>query len=212
MKLWQLWILPLAVLCASAARCEDITEVLYRSQELRLKSLDAVPADSPAAKTIRRSFENLVALLEPRGDVELRVVTGDIVAAETLHGHIVLAHADLAAFPEGERLFILAHEIGHIVRGHWSQMGMVYLRHIPGPLERSPPPDVSSQLAKDASALSHRQEFEADAYALHALRRMGFTDDDAMAAFVRLGTRGDTPTHPATRRRIANLRVVDEPQ
>ena len=209
----RLWILGLAMLCASTtARCEDITEVLYRSQEQRLQSLQTVSPDDARAQTIRRSFERLLTLLEPRGDVELRVVSGDIIAAETLHGHIVLAQVDLADFPEGERLFILAHEIGHIVRGHWSQMGMVYLKHIPGALEQEPSAAVSSQLATDASALSHRQEFEADAYGVHALRRLGYTDEDALAAFLRLGTRGDTPTHPGTRKRVANLRIVDEPR
>jgi Zn-dependent peptidase ImmA (M78 family) len=42
--------------------------------------------------------------------------------AETLHGHII-ANESLADLPEGERIFILAHEIGHVVSDHRHRWG-----------------------------------------------------------------------------------------
>ena len=56
------------------------------------------------------------------------VVVGRATTAETLHGHIIVANESLADLPEGERIFILAHEIGHVVSDHWHQMGGLYRR------------------------------------------------------------------------------------
>jgi Zn-dependent protease with chaperone function len=204
MRWLQLAILGAAL--AGQARGEDIVDVLRRSQQQRLDSMTRAPAGA-RAKIVRASFEKLCQTLKPGMEIELVVIAGPN-AAETMHGHIIVANESLADLPEGERIFILAHEIGHVVNDHWQQMGGLYRRWIPGEVTPAQTDPVAGRLGRDASGLAHRQEHEADAFALHALRRLGFGPEVAVTAFVRQGMQQDTATHPGTRKRLAALRAA----
>ena len=191
---------------AQPAAAEDIGDVLRRSQQLRLEAMPA-SADGPRAALIRSSFEQLRPALPDGVAAELRVVSAGTVA-ETLHGRIVVAHESLADLPEGARLFVLAHELGHVAGQHWQQMGAVYRHWIPGEVKPETTDPVAGSLGREASATSHRQEYEADAYALQVLRRLGRSPQDAFMAFAQQGMLHDTATHPGTRRRVASLRAA----
>lgn len=200
-----LWVL--LTLAATPAWCENITEVLERSQRTRLESLPSADAGSERAQRVRASFERLVRASGLREPVELRVIRGETVA-EALLGRVVVANESLADLTEGERVFILAHELGHVAMGHWRQLGEVYQRHIPGAVTPATTDPVAGALGRDASVLSHRHELDADAFSVHTLRAMGHSDDDAFSAFKRMGLTRDTPTHPGTRKRMASLREL----
>lgn len=190
---------------AQAADAPAIGEVLEHSQQQRLDAMPAA-AEGPRADRVRASFERLRRVVAPDADVELRVIASGTIA-ETLHGHVIVAHERLADLEEGPRTFVLAHEMAHVVRDHWAAMGGVYRRWVPGEVtpERTDP--VAGALGRDASALAQQQEFEADAWALVALQRLGFASEDAIDAFLSLGMQPDTATHPATRKRVAALRA-----
>lgn len=202
------WALAGAVV-AHGAQAHGIVDVLQQSQQARLEALAPAAAGERAAR-VQASFETLRRLLPAGLEVELRVVSGATLA-ETLHGRVVCANESLADLDEGYRLFVLAHELGHVVAGHWAQMRGAYERWIPGEVtpERTDP--VAAPLGREASALSHRHEFEADAYGAMLLRRLGRPDSDALDAFRHLGMTQDTATHPATRKRLAMLRAVQAP-
>lgn len=186
---------------------EGIADVLARSQQTRLELKDAADASGPRAQTVRASFERLIRASGVAHPVELQVVRGDTVA-EAVQGHVIVANESLAEFAEGERLFILAHELGHIELRHWEQTERLYQKWIPGMVtpERTDP--VATQLSRDASGLAQRQEFEADAYALKAVRSLGRPWEETLAVFMHLGASHDTATHPSTARRLAALRVI----
>lgn len=206
---WMLaTILGLGVM--GAARSEDIVDVLRRSQQQRLEALAPAPVDGPRAELVRRSFAQLVAVQPGLPAIELKVISGPVIA-ETLHGHIVLANESLADLPEGERLFVLAHELGHVVAGHWLQMAMLFQKWVPGEVTPEHTEPVAALLGRDASGLAHRQEFAADAHALTLLRRLGHDPHEALSAFKHLGLpMGDTATHPSARKRVAMLRAAVE--
>lgn len=193
---------------AAAARGEDIVDVLRRSQQQRLDSLVAAP-DGPRARTVQHSFESLRAQLVPLPPIDFHVIRGPVIA-ETMHGHIIVANESLADLPEGERMFILAHEIGHVARRHWLQLGMVYKRWVPGEVTPAETDAVAAPLGREASGTAHRQEFEADAYALQALHKLGIPSDVAFSSLRMMGMQQDTATHPATRKRLASLRSAGE--
>ena len=112
---WVLWSgIAVVVACmAGRAQAEDIVDVLRSSQQQRLDSFP-MAEDGARSARIRASFQLLRATLGPElPAVELRVISGETVA-ETLHGHIIVANEKLGDLPEGERLFILAHELGHV--------------------------------------------------------------------------------------------------
>ena len=203
------WILTLTLLLAGplARGDEGILGVLARSQ---LARLDRAPAADPAgarARVVRTSFETLARVLQIRHPIELRVIQGETVA-ETLQGRIVLANETLADLSEGERVFILAHELGHIALRHWEQTERLYQKWVPGVVTPQETEPVAALLGRDASGLAHRQELEADAYGARALYLLGRPSQDAVTAFMHLGVSPDTPTHPGTRKRLASLRAA----
>lgn len=203
--------LCLGLLAATPVWCEDIVDVLRRSQDLRLASLSTASADSTRATTVRADFTRLVhALPGDTPEIELRVIRGPVMA-ETLHGMIVVANESLADLPEAARRFILAHELGHVMQGHWVQMAQVYQKWIPGEVTQTHTDAIAASLGEDASALARRQEFEADAFAAHLLHSLGVAPPDVLTAFVQMGPSPDTPTHPGARRRLASLRTLQPP-
>jgi hypothetical protein len=202
------WLLVtiLGLTLATGARSEDIVDVLRRSQQQRLESLSPA-ADGPRARRLRQDFESLRERLAPLPPIDFHVIAGP-VTAETLHGHIVVANESLADRPEAERLFVLAHEIGHVQQQHWLQMGQVYKRWIPDEVTPEKTDPVAGALGREASGLAHRHEFEADAYALQALHRLGLPSDAAFSSLRLMGLQQDTATHPGTRKRLASLRAA----
>lgn len=203
-----MWAAVLGLGFASAARSEDIVDVLRRSQQQRLEALAPAPVDGARAEVVRRSFAALLSVQPELPAIELRVIRGPLLA-ETVHGHIVLANETLADLPEDERLFVLAHELGHVARGHWLQMALLFQKWVPGEVTPEHTDAVAGLLGRDASGLAHQHEFEADAYALEVLQRLGLGAQTAVSLFRRLGSLPDTATHPSTRKRVALLRTPD---
>jgi hypothetical protein len=200
---WVLFIwLALAVGTASG---QDIVEVLARSQQVRLDKLPAAPADSARAQKVRASFDTLVRSLRLGPSVELRVIRGDTLA-ETLHGRVVVANESMGDWPEADRLFVLAHELGHVSLSHWSQMSGVYQKWVPGMVTPHETDAVAALLGREASGLAYQQEYEADAFASQVLEGLGVSRHEVLSVFIRLGVRRDTPTHPGTQKRLAALR------
>lgn len=199
------------VLCCSAAAwsAESILDVLERSQQKQLDALDeqAVPADSAEAQVLQASFDRLLGIVTPGVPVRLVVVHGPLLAV-CLMGKVVVANVSVAEMSESEREFVLAHELGHIAHGHWAQLGRLYQRYIPDEVVQEKTDAIAGELGRDASALAHDQEYEADAFALRLLRHMGQPSDTAQMLFHRLPLVRATPTHPGTQERLAHLQEV----
>jgi hypothetical protein len=191
---------------ATMARGEDIVDVLRRSQQQRLESLTPVAAGT-RSETIQRSYERLREQLGPLPPIELHVVRGPVMA-ETLHGHIIVINESVADLPEGERLFLIAHEIGHVVNRHWMQLGLVYRHWVPGEVTPHTTDPVAGPLGREASHTAHRHELEADLFALRALEYIGVPTDAAFSSLRLMGLQQDTATHPGTRKRLSSLRAA----
>jgi Zn-dependent protease with chaperone function len=188
------------------AQGEDITQVLERSQSVRLERMSPAPVESARAQKVRDSFEMLAHRLGLQDAVELRVVRGEVVA-ETLQGRVVIVNEGLGDWSEEGRLFVLAHELGHVALAHWAQMGVMYQKWVPGSVTPEQTDPVAGRLGREASGLAYQQEYEADAFALRTLEGMGVLRDTVISAFMRLGVTKDTATHPGTHRRLAALRA-----
>lgn len=199
----KLAVLFLAI-CGAVAQAEGIGEVLDRSQQRRLSGFSAADPQAPATTRVRESFEALVRATGLEQPVELQVVTGDVLA-ETIQGRVIVANQSLGDLTETGRLFILAHEIGHVSLGHWPKMTLLYQAWLPGELVRARAEAVASLLGRDASALAHRQEFEADAFAMRTLHAMGRSSEEIVDAVRGMGVFSETATHPGTHRRLAAL-------
>jgi len=204
---WLQLAMMVTTCAAAAAQANDIIDVLHQSAQRRLEAMP-LAADGSRAQAVRESFETLRRAVAPQVVVELRVVTGSTVA-ETLDGRVIVANESLADAPEGVRLFVLAHELGHVQQGHWRQVGDLYKRFVPGEVVPQTTEPVAGPLSRAASAQAHRHEFEADTFALQALRTLGRPADDAQAALRHQGMQHDSATHPGTRKRLASLRAAE---
>ena len=188
------------------AWCMDIVQVLERSQTTRMQAYPSA-ADPVRAATVRASFQRLANVLD-LPQVELRVVGGGL-GAEAMLGHVIVASESLADLPEGERLLVLSHELGHIALGHWDEMCALYREHIPGEVRPETTDPGAQLLGAAAHEQAYRHEFAADAYGYRVIRRLGFRIDTVYGLMLRAPSPQDTATHPGTRRRVAQLRELD---
>jgi hypothetical protein len=203
------WMVLMAA-CMHATAAEGIEQVLDRSQQMRLAQRPAADANSAAAQPIRDSLRRLTALAGADAPpVELVLVGGGLFAEALLdRSGIAVSHA-VGDLPEGERLLLLAHELGHVRMAHARALKGLYRTHIPGEVRPETTNHVDAALGAQAHELSHRHELEADAYGYALVRSLGFGIDNAFALLTRQGMQHDSATHPGTRRRIAQLRMLE---
>ena len=192
----------------SAVHAEDIVGVLERSQRLRLEQHTAAAPDGERTQRVRASLDRLLAegKIAPQS-VELRVMQGG-VQAEAMLGRLLVVGDAVGDLPEGERLMLLAHELSHLTLGHWHALCALYRKHIPGEVRPDTTDPVAGALGRDGHELSHRQEYEADAHGFALAHQLGTSLDDALSLLMRQPMMQDSATHPATRRRIAQFRML----
>jgi hypothetical protein len=200
------WILLMGACLHAAAAAENIEQVLDRSQQMRLAQRPAADANSAAAQQVRDSLQRLTALAGAGApQVELVLVGGGLFAEALLDRPGIAVSQAVGALSEGERLLLLAHELGHVHMAHARALKGLYRAHIPGEVR----PNVGAALGAQAHVLSHRHELEADAYGYALVRTLGFGIDNAFALLTRQGMQHDSATHPGTGRRIAQLRMLE---
>lgn len=209
MRWW--WIALWMVACTHATAAEGIEQVLERSQMMRLTQRPAADAASAAAQRVRHSLQRLAALAGADAPaVELVLVGGDLFAEAMLDRAGIAVSQAVGDLSEGERLLLLAHELGHVRLAHARALKALYRTHIPGEVRPETTNSVSAVLGREAHTLSHRHEHEADAYGYALVRTLGFGLDNAFALLTRQGMQHDSATHPGTRRRLAQLRMLED--
>jgi hypothetical protein len=188
----------------TSARAMDIVAALNASQLEEFSRCTITSDDAPEAKVLQRSFKALQDARAATTSVRLRV-------ADCAHGIQVLAGevvvpAEVASWDEGERLFVLAHELGHIEHRDWEHLTAAYAESAPRDIAEDDVPRTLSNLRARANQLKRHFEYAADKYAAQLLTRMGRNaQDDAEAALARFWSREDTPTHPGAMQRMAAL-------
>lgn len=202
-------LLCLMLLYPLLAHAEGIAEVLQRSQQARIEQRGAADLRSTASARVRSSLERLLSVAPIEGAVELVIVGGGLYAEALFGRRAVAASEAVGELPEGERLLMLAHELGHLRLGHWRDLSGLYASHIPGDVRPETTDPVAAQLSAEAHALSHRHEFEADRFGFTLVRQLGYGASNAFGLLTRQGMQFDTATHPGTRRRLAQLRALD---
>jgi hypothetical protein len=207
------WAIVWMAACMHAAAAESIEQVLDRSQQMRLAQRPAADAHSAAMHRVRHSLQRLTAVASSAGVelplIELVLVGGDLFAEALLDRPGIAVSQAVGELPEGERLLLLAHEIGHVRLAHARALKALYRTHIPGETRPEATNGIGAALGPQAHALSHQHEFEADAYGYALVRSLGLGIDNAFALLTRQGVQHDSATHPGTRRRLAQLRMLE---
>jgi Zn-dependent protease with chaperone function len=199
-----------AVAATPAWSGENIRDVLQRSQQMQLDALSKrqIAADDPRVVTIQATFERVLHAVHAPSDVRLIVVEGPLLAV-CLMGRVIAANVQIAEMSEAERTFIIAHEVGHVALDHWAKLGDLYQHHIPTDVVKEKTDPVAEVLGRDASAMAYQHEYEADAFALRLLRRLGDPEDTPVVLFLEhLPPVRATATHPGTHQRLAQMRAL----
>lgn len=205
------WAIFLVGACLHTAAAESIEQVLERSQRMRLAQRPVTAADSATAQRVRQSLHRLCTLAgADTPAVELVLVGGELFAEALLDRAGIAVSQAVGDLPEGERLLLLAHELGHVRLAHARTLKALYRNHLPGDVRPETTNRANAALGREAHVLSHRHEHEADAYAYTLVRTLGFGLDNALALLTRQGMQHDSVTHPGTRRRLAQLRQLED--
>jgi hypothetical protein len=195
-----------------AAAAEGIEAVLERSQQVRVARRPGSP-QSPAAQRVRDSLQRLLALPGTpdavSAPVELVLVGGELFAEALLDRPGLAVSEAVGDLPEGQRLLLLAHELGHVRLAHARALKALYRQHIPGEVRPETTDAAAAALGAQAHELSHRHELEADAYGYTLVRGLGFGLEDAFGLLTQQGVQHDSATHPGTRRRLAQFRSLE---
>jgi Zn-dependent protease with chaperone function len=169
------------------------------SQTLLADFRAAYAKDDSAVKLIQSDFNELLRVADVKEPVEL-VVTDAAVIGQAFPGRVVVVTAELAQVSRARRLFVLSHELGHVVEDHlkasFKRLGQLLDSHL----------EDFDEALKRLSPLLHEQEFGADQYAASMLRRMGLSPQEGGEV---LGFLMDVPatlTHPAVADRLQRLR------
>lgn len=207
---WLSMVLILVGVSVQTAWAEGIEAVLERSQQMRIAKMPALNPHGAAAQRVRASLQRLSSLPGAEAaPLELKLVGGELFAEALLDGKGLAVGESVGDLPEGERLLLLAHELGHVRLAHAQVLKALYRKHIPGEVRPETTDPVAAALGAEAHVLSHRHELEADAYGYTLVRALGFGLDNAMGLLTRQGVQHDSATHPATRRRLAQLRALE---
>lgn len=103
-------------------------------------------------------------------------------------------------------MFVLAHELGHIVNGDWHSFTEAFTHYVPSETPDDMVNAAMRRASPQASQLMHGFEFGADVFAMRLLAQMGRDSvADGCAALRRDVPMHTSPTHPGTMQRIAAL-------
>lgn len=198
-------VLLLSTLICMPAWSLDIVEALNRGQRVQADTCVLVDAGQPEAQVIAASFERVKRAAGVTQDVTVRLAECPGQLVQVLGGEI-LVHPVLASWGEGERLFALAHELGHIINGDWGRFTAEFAAQVGPDMDEAQVNLVLRRMAPRVRELMHGFEYGADEYALGVLDAMGRDSlADGTACINRVPAPPGSPTHPGSSQRIAKL-------
>jgi predicted Zn-dependent protease len=118
-------------------------------------------------------------------------------------GRAIVVSARLARLPAAQRFFILAHELGHLRLQHHAAMMSFVARAVDSSADEAA---ARAAVASGLSTISHRNELEADAFAVRLMRAAGLDPEEAARLFDSIGEGADNATHPSAGRRARAIR------
>jgi len=181
----------------------DIGDGIRTGDRVRLEK--ATPsADAEAVRIITESFQAALAARGPGIPVTLHI-THDGLGGEAALGNVVLVNDALAALPEDERVFEIAHELGHIDLGHFERMIALFQQYVGDSKDDHFIARTLNAHADDLSPALQALEYEADAYGQALVSKVPGALDGGMHTFQRNVFRRGDFSHPSSRERLLKL-------
>ena len=164
----------------------------------------AVAPRQPQRQLIEADVARFAKTVGVPADVRIEVMDCE-ADGFVYQGRTVVLSTRLTRMNPAQRFFIIAHEMGHVQRGHHGAMRSF----VAGIVDRNPEETrARRQLASSLSEISHQHEFDADAYAVQAMQTAGIDPEQAAAIFDSIGRDADNATHPSAKRRAQAIRAL----
>lgn len=175
-------VLSLFALLVSACPAQTISNPLPQGV---LAYTTPLAATNDKVRTLGADFARLLALTP--GVEPVRLVVGSYAGlASAFPERIVLVSASLVDMAEEPRLFILAHELGHVL--------------------------LDNQRINGKTKSEHKKEFDADAFAADCLKKLKLSIAAGIVILEARSGDDETDFHPAMRDRLARLAQYREGQ
>ncbi|HJV63461.1 MAG TPA: M48 family metalloprotease [Albitalea sp.] len=189
---------------AGAAHADPLVDRIVEQLEASPSGCSAVAPGNPRRKTMEADIARFETLAPVPQDVQFEVK--DCEVDGFVHkGQTIVVSVRLTRLPPSQRFFILAHELGHIQLQHHAAVSSFVAAAVSGAADEAA---ARAAVASGLSAVSHRNELAADAYAVRLMQQAGYDPLDAARLFDRIGTTQDNATHPSARRRAGAIRAL----
>jgi Zn-dependent protease with chaperone function len=187
---------------ANFAAANPMVAALKAEDESRLCPAAEVSKETRLLK--REAAYVLETMGLPKDSITVLVATcGDYAVAATSLNTIIISPS-LAELPRGERLFLLAHEVGHLANGDVKR-----LLALGDELAASA--EALANVDKLMATLSRENETAADLFAAKFMQKVGVNAESAASAFfARMGLLQlpGTASHPAAQSRVAAIALA----
>jgi Zn-dependent protease with chaperone function len=120
-------------------------------------------------------------------------------------GQTIVLSARLSRLNPAQRFFIVAHELGHLRLAHHAALSSFVARTVSSAADET---TARAAVASGLTPISHRNEFDADGFAVRLMRDSGFDPEEAARLFDGIGEGRDNSTHPAAGRRARAIRAL----
>lgn len=118
-------------------------------------------------------------------------------------GETIVLSTRLSRMNPAQRFFIIAHELGHLQLGHHGAIRSFVAGIVDKARDES---RARAQMQSGLAGISHRHEFDADAFAVRTMGAAGLNAEEAAWIFDSIGSDKDNATHPAATRRATAIR------
>lgn len=135
----------------------------------------------------------------------------DLTVHAMTSGGIYVFAADLyidqvmEQFSAPELAFALAHEVGHVDLGHTLEMAAFMRQRMPKLTTAGGLHSLLHRTSEERGIMSHRHEYEADAYATEIMIKLGYSLVEITEALLGFGESSATLTHPSSDDRVVGI-------
>ncbi len=183
----------------------DELQYTYRTVQKGLVQVSAL--EDHRAALLHADYKELQ---EAAGVTDVKLLVTPDLLAQAFPTRVIAVGLEVAQLPRSQRLFVLAHELAHVVNNDfesfftWAREADQTFALVSPDLKDQASEHVNDKLQK----LSHQLEFAADKYAYHMLNRIGLDPLAGAQALLIYGPRPESVVHPATEARFLNIKSL----
>lgn len=193
-----------ALLFACAAHAQTLADRIVEQLEASPSGCTAIAAGHPHRQLVEADIALVQSVAPVPAGVRFEVM--DCSVDGFVHkGQTIVLSTRLSRLNPDQRFFIVAHELGHLRLAHHAAVSSFVSRAVSSAADET---TARAAVASGLTPISHRNELDADAFAVRLMRDSGFDPEQAARLFDSIGEGRDNSTHPSAGRRARAIRAL----